>query len=69
MSYALFSRKFGLESGEFDTILPPPMKPHDASTRHDPARYDVVGIGNAIVDVLARADYAFLAETAWPRAR
>ncbi|MCC7015623.1 MAG: adenosine kinase [Rhodospirillales bacterium] len=29
--------------------------------RHAPARYDVAGIGNAIVDVLARADDSFLA--------
>ncbi len=30
--------------------------------RHAPARFDVVGIGNAIVDVLVRADDSFLAE-------
>ncbi|MEK7820548.1 MAG: adenosine kinase [Pseudomonadota bacterium] len=30
--------------------------------RHAPARFDVVGIGNAIVDVLAHADDAFLAQ-------
>jgi sugar/nucleoside kinase (ribokinase family) len=33
------------------------MKPHLA-----PARYDVVGIGNAIVDVLARAEDSFIGE-------
>ena len=27
-----------------------------------PARFDVVGIGNALVDVIAHADDAFLAE-------
>lgn len=32
--------------------------------RHAPARFDVVGIGNAIVDVLAHADDAFLAQHA-----
>jgi sugar/nucleoside kinase (ribokinase family) len=30
--------------------------------RHAPARFDVLGIGNAIVDVLGRADDSFLAE-------
>ena len=31
-------------------------------------RYDVLGIGNAIVDVLARAEDAFIVKQAWPRA-
>lgn len=32
--------------------------------RHAPARFDVVGVGNAIVDVLGRADDGFLAQHA-----
>ena len=33
-----------------------------ASTRFDGSRFDVIGIGNAIVDVLVRSDDSFLAE-------
>ena len=33
-------------------------------------RYDVLGLGNAIVDVLSRSEEDFLiAHTHWPRAR
>ena len=31
-------------------------------------RYDVLGIGNAIVDVLARTEDDFLVARVWPRA-
>src|SRR5579875_2144306 len=40
-------------------LLPDAIKPGDSMT---PPRFDILGIGNAIVDILAEVDDGFLAE-------